>query len=150
MRDWERREPLENWLAHLRERLLRMKHQLEFAEARALDANMLIQEVSRSGVLPPLAVLGPIIESRQYPPTPGGNTSGCVIQAALVVPGGLGVVFWDSDEYSELAQIEDALEADALTRHVPFEQCEPAIRALFEPHIGELVARFAERVLRQS
>jgi hypothetical protein len=60
MRDCERREPPENWLAHLRERLLCMKHQSELAEARAADANVLIQEMNRSGMLPPLAMLGPI------------------------------------------------------------------------------------------
>jgi hypothetical protein len=146
----ERDSSADDWLESLRERLLKMRHQLEVAEARMADANALIQEMNRAGMLAPVALLGPIIGSRRYGPTPGGNISGRVIQAALVVPGGLGVVFWDSDEYAELSAIEDALEAEALARHVPFELCEAGIRALLEPHIAPLIARFAELVSRQS
>jgi hypothetical protein len=102
-----------------------MRHQFEVAEARLADANDLIEEMNRVGMLPPMVLLGPIIASRQYGPTPGGNISGRVIQAALVVPGGLGVVFWDSDEYAELASVEDARSA---FRHLNVEQADEAVQ----------------------
>jgi hypothetical protein len=66
------------------------------------------------------------------------------VQAALLVPEGLGVVLWDSDHYAEMCDLPDGLEAD--TRFRAFARCEPAVRALLLPHIEPLLERLYQRL----
>jgi hypothetical protein len=61
-----------------------------------------------------------------------------VVQAALCLPGGLGVVLWDSEEYTHLSEIPQGLEAEARMGFQAF-KCEPAIKALLLPHLEALL-----------
>ena len=74
----------------LSQQLLRMKHQLETAEAKAAGLNGFVNEVWQFGLSSRTAFLGPVITTRAYDPEEGGVDSGQVIQAVLLVPGGLG------------------------------------------------------------
>ena len=128
----------------LSQQLLRMKHQLETAEAKAAGLNGFVNEVWQFGLSSRTAFLGPVITTRAYDPEEGGVDSGQVIQAVLLVPGGLGVLVWDTEEFVKLSEIPDGLEAHAPLYHVPFERCEPMIRALLNGYIEPLVERLLE------
>jgi len=129
-------------------RLLCMKRDTCAAEARAAGLNNLINDIWQFGLGGQTSLLGPVLQTRNYAPQPGGHDSGQVIQAALLVPRGLGVVVWDSEFYLSLADVPDGLEAAAAMHHVPFEQCCPAWRALLCEHIAPLVQKFFDMILR--
>ena len=125
-----------------------MKRDTCAAEARAAGLNNLINDIWQFGLGAQTSLLGPVLQTRSYAPQPGGHDSGQVIQAALLVPRGLGVVVWDSEFYLSLADVPDGLEAAAAMHHVPFEQCSPAWRALLCEHIAPLVQKFFDMLLR--
>ena len=129
-------------LLELSLRLLKLRRQMEIAEAQACGVNCLVNAVWRMGLLPRTAYLGPVIHTRPYSPQLGGHDSGQVFQAALLIPGGVGVSIWDTEEFAELSAVPDGLESAAFMRHVPFEECEQAIRALLRPYIPSLTSRF--------
>lgn len=80
----------------LRLRVLRLSHQSEIAEARVPRWNQLVQEIWRAGLMSQTAILGRVIETRPYAPAEGGHSSGQVFQAALLIPGGVGVLLWNT------------------------------------------------------
>lgn len=129
-------------LLELSLRLLKLRRQMEIAEAQASGVNCLVNAVWRMGLLPRSAYLGPVIHTRPYSPQPGGHDSGQVFQASLLMPGGVGVSIWDTEELAELSAVPDGLEAAAFMRHVPFEECDQSIRALLRPFIPLLTGRF--------
>ena len=129
-------------------RLLCMKRDTCAAEARAAGLNNLINDIWQFGLGAQTSLLGPVLQTRSYAPQPGGHDSGQVIQAALLVPRGLGVVVWDSEFYLSLVDVPEGLEAAAAMHHVPFEQCSPAWRALLCEHIAPLVERLFDWLLR--
>jgi hypothetical protein len=137
---------LERQIERMQRRLLDTKKHRELAEARVAGINELIAELSKSGLLNRTALLGSILLRRNYAPREGGKDSCEVLQAALLVPGGLGVLLWDNEEALELQIDPEALEAAAWLHHLPFEKCEPALQALLEPHIEELVGRLMRLV----
>ena len=106
-------------------RFLCMKRDTCVAEARAAGLNNLINDIRQFGLGTRTSLLGPVIQNRDYAPQPGGHDSGQVIQSALLVPRGLGVVVWDSEFYLSLVDVPDGLEAAAAMYHIPFEQCCP-------------------------
>lgn len=129
-------------------RLLCMKRDSCIAEARAAGVNNLINDIWQFGLWSRASLLGPVIQTRNYAPQPGGHDSGQVIQSALLLPGGLGVVIWDSEFYLSLVDVPDGLEVAAAMYHVPFEQCCPAWRALLSDHIDPLVQKFFDMLMR--
>lgn len=129
-------------------RLLCMKRESYIAEARAAGLSSLIHEIWQFGWVSRTSLLGPVIQTRSYAPQAGGRDSGQIIQSALLVPEGLGVVIWDTEEFVELADIPDGLEAQAPLRQIPFEQCNPAWRALLCEHIEPLVERLFDLLVR--
>jgi hypothetical protein len=106
----------------------------------------LILEVAEAGPVNSLSILGPIINHWAYEPRPRGWDSGPLAQAALLVPGGIGVVIWDSEEYAELRRATDGLEAEATARFVPFAACEPAVKGLLLPTIEPLLEQLADKL----
>jgi hypothetical protein len=57
--------------------------------------------------------------------------------SALALPGGVGAVVWDSEE---LASVRDSphYECEAFWRFVPFDECEPIVRALITSNLAPL------------
>ena len=128
-------------------RLLCMKRDACAAEARAAGLNNLIDDIWQFGLVSRTSLLGPVLQTRNYAPQPGGHDSGQVLQAALLVPRGLGVVVRDSEYYSTLVEIPEGLEGRAAMYHFPFEECSPAWRALLCEHIAPLVERLFDWLL---
>lgn len=133
---------LDELLELLRLRVLRLRHQLEFAEARVPCWNQLVQEVWRAGLMSQTAILGRLIETRPYPPVEGGHSSGQVVQASLLIPGGVGVLLWDTEDFVLHSNISDGLESHAWAHHVPFDRCEPAHQAALADELPMLIGGF--------
>ena len=129
-------------------RLLCMKRDASMAEARVAGLNDLVNDIWKFGLGSRTSLLGPIIQTRNYMPKPGGHDSGQVIQSALLVPGGLGVVVWDSECYLAFGDVPEGLEAAAAMYHVPFELCSPVWRALLNEHIQSLTDKLFDMLVR--
>jgi len=125
---------------------IRMHHTAEHAEARVERANKLIRKLTESGVLADGVILGPIIHERQYGPRKGGPDSAQFVQAILHVPQGLGIVLWDFEEYLRLEDQQHELECAAMSKFVPFSECEVGIKSLFAPHIPGLMNKLRKRL----
>jgi hypothetical protein len=126
---------------HLRWLTLWIRHAGDQAEAKMVEVNHLIGQLAATGFLHETVLLGPVIHRRYYAPRPGGSDSGQLAQAALCVPGGFGVVLCDSENYRQLSEMAEGLESEAMLHFRPFRECEPALKALLQPHIEPLLGR---------
>jgi hypothetical protein len=133
---------IDDVLELLRLRVLRVRQQLEIAEARVPRWNQLVQELWRVGLVPQTAILGRVIETRPYAPMAGGHASGQVVQAALLIPGGVGILLWDTEDFALLAREPDGLEDAAWAHHLPFESCQPAHQVALAEQLPLLIGRF--------
>jgi len=135
---------LNNSIEHLRQLNLRIRQQLEIAEARVPEINGLLAQLTSTGLLNETALLGGVVISRSYSAVCGQDDSGQILVAALLVPGGLGVACFDSEELALLDEYTYREGKAAFLNFRPFDQCELAIRALLLPHVEQLLARFCE------
>jgi hypothetical protein len=134
-------ETFRDRVAYLRWLSFWVLHAGDQAEAKIAEVNHLIDQLGVTGLLHETVLLGPVLHHRYYAPRPGGSDSSQLAQAALCVPGGFGVVLWDSEDYQELGETAECLESEALMHFCPFEECELALRALLQPHIEPLLER---------
>jgi hypothetical protein len=139
-------ERFEEMNEYLRRLSVWARHASDQAEAKIREVNTWARQLGELGFLNDTVILGPVILSRGYEPRPGGNDSGQLVQAALYVPRGFGVVYWDSEEYVELYPVVDTLESEALHRLEPFEDREPAIKGLLLPHVEPLLEKLYRRL----
>jgi hypothetical protein len=117
------------------------RHAGDLADAKIGEVNHLIGQLGVTGFLHETVLLGPVLHYRYYAPQPGGSDSGQLAQAALCVPGGFGVVLWDSEDYRQLCQTAEGLESEAMLHFRPLGECELALKALLQPHIEPLLGR---------
>lgn len=106
--------------------------------------NRVVNSISELQLVTDQTLLGHIVHRRDYAPGAGVRDSGIVLQAALVIPGGLGIVAWDSDVYATLRETPGGLSTEPHMRFLPFEQLEPAIKALLLPHVESLLLRLIQ------
>lgn len=113
----------------------------EHADAALAGLNGRLDRLARLGLVGRTAVLGPVVLTRPYA-AGGPSDRGQAVQAVLALPGGFGTVVWDTDD---LAAVEDSdrLEAEAVGAVVPYEECEPGVRALLAPHAGPLLQKLS-------
>jgi len=123
-----------------------IRHCRDQAEAKMGEVNRLLGQLGETGFVHETVVLGEVIHHRYYAPLSGGNDSGQLVQAALCVPGGLGVVLWDSEEYSQWRDIPEGLEAEARPGFLPFERRDAALKALLLPQIEPLLQQLRRRL----
>lgn len=116
------------------------------AEAPHAEANALVRDLYESGRARPRVLLGPVMSVRPYDPGCGSEDSGQVTQAVLVVPDGLGVVFWDTEDLYVLPPGPDR-ERDARRRFTPVAECPPLLRVQFLPFAADLLDNRARRTI---
>jgi hypothetical protein len=133
---------LDELLELLRLRVLRLRHQLEIAEARVPRWNQLVRELWRAGLMSQTAILGRVIETRPYAPVEGGHSSGQVVQASLLIPGGVGILLWDTEDFVLSSKTPDGLESHSWAHHVPFDRCEPAHQVELADELPMLIGGF--------
>lgn len=123
-----------------------LHHAAEQAEAHVERANRLIRKLTDSGLLAEGVILGAVIYERRYIPGQGRSDSAQLVQAVLHLPKGLGVVLWDSEEYVQLEPQQHVLEEEVMSKFSPFAECELAIKALYLPHLPELMDKLRKRL----
>ena len=117
------------------------------AEARITDANALIHDLHRAGRVRAHILLGPVLSVRPYDPGCGPEDSGQVTQAVLVVPDGLGVVFWDTEDWHATPTGRDR-EREARHLFTPIAACRPFLRVQVLPFAADLLARLVRSIDR--
>lgn len=132
---------ISNSLERLRNLNVTIRAQLEQAEAHIPDINIAIQQLSGIQLLPETALLGHIIFERHYCPINGPHDSSQVLQAALLIPQGIGVIMWDLEEYIAFRNNPDAHQGDLFLRFVGFDDLGFAIKALLLPQAESLLDR---------
>jgi hypothetical protein len=106
-----------------------VRTQMDVAECYIPAINKQIKNISELEFTPAKALLGSIILDREY--DRGPQDSGQYIQAALLIPDGIGACVWDSEDYVEthtgMPEIDYPL---AKNLFVPFDDCELAVKGL--------------------
>jgi len=120
-------------------------HSAELAEAHAERLNRLVRRIGEAGALPAGTILGPVIQENEYDPRQDSSDSAQVVQAVLHFPKGLGVVFWDTEEFAAIKE-EGEVQIEAMRQFVPFGECELAVRAAFLPHLQAFIAQLRKRL----
>ena len=133
-------------MRQLRNVCLVIRHQAEQTEAKVQQANALLHELKRNRVVQETVVVGPVLFIRRDAQTPDGSDTSQVVQAVLCMENGIGAAFWDSDLYTELSSVFGGLESEVGCAFVPFERCEPSVRAALLPHIESLVGKLWQRM----
>ena len=86
-------------LGALRELNLSIRKQLEVVESRVPLINVQDSQLAAVHLICDAALLGEIVYDRAYGPIPSQSDGGLLLQAALLVPEGLGLVAWDCEEF---------------------------------------------------
>ena len=89
--------------------IIRLRSQLNRAEAHVPTLNSVIARLTELNLIPERTLLGHIVHMRDYEPGSGIIDSGMVLQAALQIPGGLGIVVWDTEEYVRIRNTPEGL-----------------------------------------
>lgn len=126
----------------------RFDDMIEKLKARMGTLNELIKHLAATGLLGDAVILGPIVHDRHVPPEVGGESFCQLAPAALLVSGGIGVIYWDLGEFSALKESRDDLSAAAWTGFLPFERCPGAEKGLLLPNIERLLEGLVKRLPR--
>lgn len=138
-------EPTQLLLEKLRMLNLVLRLRLEQAEARIPGINDLIQQLFTIELVPETALLGLVIFERHYSARTGPQDSSQILQSALLIPGGLGVIFWDSEEYLAFRNHPPENLQELFLKFVPFDRCGSAVKALLLPQVEPLMERLLTR-----
>ena len=124
--------------------MLQMRSQLDQADAHVSNINQIVKSIGDLKLVTERTLLGHVVHMQEYSPRSQMTDSGFVLQAALDIPKGLGIAAWDSETYAELRTSPEGLDPHASLKFVPFNELEPAIRALLLPHVESLLIRLIQ------
>ncbi len=125
----------------LRQLNIKLRSQLEQAETFIPELNRQIKQLANLQFAGDTVILGQVVYERHYAARSGPMDSSQVLQAALLAPGGIGVVLWDQAEYLAFRSVPEPRQSDVTIRFVSFEECEPAVRGLILPQVEPLMQR---------
>lgn len=125
--------------------LLQLKHKMEQGEAQVNEVNDLMGILGTTGLLNSTVFLGPD-RPMDYDADTGPHDSGCLIQAALLVPGGFGICQWDTEEAFELDRGPGGREIGARLKFRPFAELNVADKAFLQPFMDEMLEEFMDIV----
>lgn len=128
-----------NYLHQLQQLNLHLRVHLEEAEVRVPEINDQIQQLYAIELVPETALLGTVICVRDYSILNGAPDSSQVFQSALLIPGGLGVILWDCEDYLNFRNGPSVDQKELFLKFVPFDLCDSAVKALLLPHIEPLL-----------
>lgn len=126
-------------LNSLRQLNVNIRHQLELVEARIPPLNELISQLAGVELLIDTALLGDIVFDRAYTPIPNYSDGSQLLQAAILIPSGMGLVLWDREEYLAFRDYEGPRFQDIHLRFSAFEELSPALKVLLLPQVDVLV-----------
>jgi hypothetical protein len=139
------RENSQNQLKRLKELNLLLRSQLELAEARIAPLNDQLAQLARIDFLHNEALFGAFVYHRAYS-NPGAGDGSLLLQAAILIPGGIGLVAWDREEYFSLEGPDGPTYRDARPRFTPFHELDHAQKALLLPQVEPLLDQLFARV----
>lgn len=132
-------------IERLRRLNLQVRQQLERAETVMPSINMLVDQLASVELVRGVAFAGEVIYDRALTAGAHLTDDSEMLQAAILVPGGVGVILWSREEF--LAMNSGPIEPDLQQlrrRFVPFRECAPAIRGLLMPQLDSLVKRVVQ------
>jgi len=132
-------DPQHNHIEQLRLLDLSLRSQLELAEARVQSINEVIVHLAEAQVVSETAIVGLIIYEGLNNVLTESINSGQVVQAALTVPYGFGVINWSSEEFASFRKTPTPDAAGLIQLFVPFDRCPTGIKALLLPHVQPLL-----------
>ncbi len=136
-----------NWMEpqlHLiRKKLDDLRTLGESAHKRVSGLNSVVLELKLSGLIQQAAILGDVVLNRAYAPIEEGHDSGQILQAAVLIPGGAGLVCWDSERYFELKETQQGLEANAMWHFTEFDELEPGLQGVVAMGLDDLINRLS-------
>jgi len=128
-------------LAKLQEHGLRLRQNLDQAQATVGELNEHIQRIAGSGLVHDMFLLGEIFYQEPYENNDDADT-GRAFQATLSVPGGFGAATWDTEAYYTTCRRGDPQEPDARLNNILFAALTPRVQAHIIPEIRPLMDRF--------
>jgi len=137
--------PIRNYVEQLQYLNLLLRLHLEEAEVRIPEINDLIRQLFTIEFVPETALLGLVIYERHYSALTGPHDSSQVLQSALLIPGGLGVILWDSEDYLRFRNAPPVDQGELFLKFVPFDQCVSAVKALLLPQVQPLMELLLKR-----
>lgn len=130
-----------------------LQHYIAQVEQAAVDADTVcmrlqgcLAALERMHCLGNILFVGPGLLSRPYDPDVGGHHSCLVAQAALRVPGGLGVVWVDSERQSAHQGLVDSVDQASDYQFESYQSCPAALRALVIKYVPQLLNDLARWV----
>jgi hypothetical protein len=130
-------------LETLRQLNLTLRQQLEAAEARVPAINEQIAQLAGIGLIQDAALLGEVVYDKAYSPVPNPTDGSLVLQAAILIPGGLGLVAWDREEFLAVRDQGPGYR-DTHLRFVSFDELGSALKALLLPQVEPLLDRLCQ------
>lgn len=131
---------------HLVEIVVPFQKRLHVARRRARVLRPLIEWIVKTQLLRSEALLGPILRSEPYPVGERDGSPGMLFQGAIMLPHGLGILYWDAEELMSLPSHGLTVEEAAWLSYLPFERCSPAHQALLADAIVELAEQLLKRL----
>jgi hypothetical protein len=127
-----------NQLETLKQLNLSLRSQLELAEARIPPLNEQLTQLARIEFIHNEALFGAFVYHRAYS-NPGAGDGSLLLQAAILVPDGIGLVAWDREEHLSLDGPDGPTYRDARPRFIVFHELDHAQKALLLPQVEPLV-----------
>jgi len=140
------RDDLDQTLEDLRYYISQTEQAADAADAVFMRLQGSLAALERLGYLPNTLFVGPGILSKPYAPEVGGHQSCLVAQAALRLPGGIGVVWVDSERQSLEQGLVDNIDQAADCQFEPYQSCPAALRGLIVMHVPQLLNDLARWV----
>ena len=111
---------------------------LDEAESTVPGINEQLDRLAELGVTE-FQIEGPTVYSRPMGVSSAFPDDFVVYQAAIVMPGGVGAVIWDANEYHQHANRPYGEPVNLTPRFVPYAKCPTLVRALLVSHAGRML-----------
>lgn len=118
-----------------------LRRQWEIAETFLPEINRSLEQLAQLETTSRLLLLGPVLSNRPYNADQNVDDSGQVTQAALSFPGGLGVVFRDTEEFAANEGRQDRPDEELTRRFVSCTDCDKALQTLLASAALPLIDR---------
>ena len=131
--------PPQHHIEQLRHLDLSLRSQLEQAEARVQSINENILQLARMQAVSETAILGLVLFHDFSNASSETTDSGHVVQAALTVPAGFGVINWRIKQFASFCQTPPPDAGGFIHLFIPFDQCSTGVKTLLLPHVQPLL-----------
>lgn len=111
------------------------------AESMAIRLSSFFDELNRTGLMDDQVILGDEYFTKSYSAKEGGHDSGLCYQAAIRVPGGIGVLLMDTESRYQLSKIPEGIEANSAVSFIPIQRTKPVIQQWLLPQLDDLVRK---------